>query len=320
MAGTAAQLPDLRTLNHRLRVALGDAEALVLDRRPNAYVATFPAEIVTCRLADKQVVRLFCKHESGASDGSHGHRLGVAYEAEVYRQLLARAGVSTPRFYGVDRRNREPRPPCHRVPGRRPSGQRDPGLAAVPAAHRGVDREVPAARHTTATGAAAFAGQTARTRLLPRLVAARSGLRCPCRTPRRSAGADQGGVRTLTRPPDGGDLVPIHGEFYPRNVLVHEGDIRPIDWESTALAAGEIDLASLVERWPPDVVDACCAAYAHARWPAGPPSDSQSRLDMARIYLHFRWIAVRSTPRDSIQWRFEELRTIGARLGFLPEQ
>ena len=100
MAGTAAQLPDLRTLNHRLRVALGDAEALVLDRRPNAYVATFPAEIVTCRLADKQVVRLFCKHESGASDGSHGHRLGVAYEAEVYRQLLARAGVSTPRFYG----------------------------------------------------------------------------------------------------------------------------------------------------------------------------------------------------------------------------
>ena len=115
-----------------------------------------------------------------------------------------------------------------------------------------------------------------------------------------------------------GDLVPIHGEFYPRNVLVHEGDIRPIDWESTAMAAGEIDLASLVERWPPDVVDACCAAYAHARWPAGPPSDSQSRLDMARIYLHFRWIAVRSTPRDSIQWRFEELRTIGARLGFLP--
>ena len=100
---------------------------------------------------------------------------------------------------------------------------------------------------------------------------------------------------------------------------MHEGDIRPIDWESTALAAGEIDLASLVERWPPDVVDACCAAYAHARWPAGPPSDSQSRLDMARIYLHFRWIAVRSTPRDSIlRWRFEELRTIGARLGFLP--
>ena len=319
MAGTAAQLPDLRTLNHRLRVALGDAEALVLDRRPNAYVATFPAEIVTCRLADKQVVRLFCKHESGASDGSHGHRLGVAYEAEVYRQLLARAGVSTPRFYGgwTD-------------------GTGNHALLVIEylddALRVNETRDWRLSLLRTAVWIAKFQLLVTQRRLeLPRSLARRQGHDYYLGWSQRAADSvaragphdaqlepiREGFERSLDLLTEG-EHVPIHGEFYPRNVLVHEGDIRPIDWESTALAAGEIDLASLVERWQPDVVDACCAAYAQARWPAGPPSDSQSRLDMARIYLHFRWIAVRSTPRDSMQWRFEELRTIGARLGFLP--
>ena len=101
MAGTAAQLPDSRTLTRRLRVALDDEGVVVLDRRPDVYATSSPTEVLVCRLTDQEEVRLFCKYDLGTRDGSHGHRLGVAYEAEVYRELLVTTGVSPPRFYGA---------------------------------------------------------------------------------------------------------------------------------------------------------------------------------------------------------------------------
>ena len=43
----------------------------------------------------------------------------------------------------------------------------------------------------------------------------------------------------------------IHGEFYPGNILYEKGRICPVDWESAAIAAGELDLAALTEGWQP---------------------------------------------------------------------
>src|SRR5208282_3481686 len=41
----------------------------------------------------------------------------------------------------------------------------------------------------------------------------------------------------------------IHGEYQADNILVHNGRNVSTDWESAALAAGEIDLASLTWGW-----------------------------------------------------------------------
>src|SRR2546425_655507 len=48
----------------------------------------------------------------------------------------------------------------------------------------------------------------------------------------------------------------IHGEFYAKTVLLRKQDLFMIDWESAAVAAGEIDLATLTEGkgWPPALV------------------------------------------------------------------
>ena len=53
----------------------------------------------------------------------------------------------------------------------------------------------------------------------------------------------------------------IHGEFYPKNVLIHDGIVCPIDWESTAISVGEIDLAALTENWSEEIVQQCKIEY-----------------------------------------------------------
>ena len=53
----------------------------------------------------------------------------------------------------------------------------------------------------------------------------------------------------------------------PRNLLVSEGTVYPVDWESAALGPGEIDLATLTDRCDPEIVRRCELAYRLARWP-----------------------------------------------------
>ena len=85
----------------------------------------------------------------------------------------------------------------------------------------------------------------------------------------------------------------IHGECYPSNVLVRDGCIHPVDWETAAVAAGEIDLVCLTEHWPEPTVDRAVAAYAAARFPGGVPSRFKRALWAARIYVLFRWMGER---------------------------
>jgi hypothetical protein len=320
VASTTEQLPELSTLSRRIRAALGDDEALVLDRRPHSSASSFPAEVVTCRTGDGSDMTLFCKHENGASDGSFGHRGGVAYEVEIYRHLLQLAGVSTPRFYGgwTDGTGNDALLVIEYMNDARLLKQsRDLSSSLVRAAAWIADFQRLTAQPRQAMpqppareyGPNYYLGWSQRAAGN----VARAGVDCPWFEPVRDG--FEHSLELLT----GCERVPIHGEFYPHNVLVHGGRIRPIDWESAALAVGEIDLASLIERWPSAVTDACRAEYARTRWSDGPPSDFGPRLDMAGIYLHFRWIAARSSisARPPSVWRFDELRSIGERLGFL---
>src|SRR6266550_2480546 len=96
-------LPDEKSLATGLTSALagaGFAGVSVVNRESNPHASTFPSEIVTCCLNGGETLRLFCKYGTGGHD-AHGHRGGVGYEAEVYRRVLAVAEVPLPRFYGA---------------------------------------------------------------------------------------------------------------------------------------------------------------------------------------------------------------------------
>jgi len=67
--------------------------------------------------------------------------------------------------------------------------------------------------------------------------------------------------------------VPIHGEFYPANVLVSDGRIRPLDFETFGLGPGVLDLAALTAGdWPGDEPQRIEAAYLAALPPGLRPS------------------------------------------------
>jgi aminoglycoside phosphotransferase (APT) family kinase protein len=122
-------------------------------------------------------------------------------------------------------------------------------------------------------------------------------------------------VVTLLEPP----AIVIHGEYYPNNILFYKGKIYPIDWESTAVAIGEIDLTSLTEGWPPEFVSGANAEYRSARWPERPPPDFERKLEAARLYWLFRWLGDRPerTTHENELNRFEQLGILGERLGLI---
>jgi aminoglycoside phosphotransferase (APT) family kinase protein len=80
----------------------------------------------------------------------------------------------------------------------------------------------------------------------------------------------------------------VHGEFTPANVLLRDGEIYPVDWESAALAPGELDLAFFTLGWPGRLRRRVETAYARRRWPGGPPATFEPTLRAARIHACFR--------------------------------
>jgi aminoglycoside phosphotransferase (APT) family kinase protein len=109
----------------------------------------------------------------------------------------------------------------------------------------------------------------------------------------------------------------IHGEYYPKNILVRGCEIAPIDWESAAIAAGEIDLASLVEGWDDGDTRACMTEYNRARWPHGAPAEFERRLAIAGMYWAFRWLGdpPEGTTGEDGEWLFKYLRELDEQLG-----
>jgi hypothetical protein len=111
--------------------------------------------------------------------------------------------------------------------------------------------------------------------------------------------------------------VVVHGEFTPHNILMSGGAIFPVDWESAAMGAGEIDLAILTDSWPEVLTGQCELEYERARWPGGTPSSFRETLMTARLYCQFRWLGARpewTTDQRSL-WRFAQLRSLGEALG-----
>ena len=96
-------------------------------------------------------------------------------------------------------------------------------------------------------------------------------------------------------------------------------EIYPVDWETSAIAPGEIDLAALIDDWPSDMAAACTQAYVEARWDGRAPDGFERTLDLSALYLHLRWLGDRPerTKEEADAGRYERLRLVGTRLGLV---
>jgi phosphotransferase family enzyme len=260
-----------------------------VDREPTPYVTTFPCEVVTCRFTDGRL-RLFCKFGARNGPCSHGQRGGVAYEAEVYRQVLKPFGASAPGFFGsytdpktsgtwlvLEYLNRSLR--VGKIPGLRAVK-----LAArwIGEFHAASERLIARASTSflTSYDAAYYRGWPRRALRLARHLGLRlAGLEALIRRLEREIAVLAALPKTV-----------IHGEYYPHNIMFQAGVVRPVDWETAAVAPGEIDLATFTEGWPLQISRQLEAEYQRARWPAGAPADFQHNLDLARIYMQLRWL------------------------------
>jgi len=318
--GARRALPD----TDRLLVVLSDLmgrrglppPVRILHRHTNEYASTFPSETIDCECRDGAVRRIHAKFQAGREHGDHGHRRDLTYEGAVYEELVCPVGLPMPGWVGAHHDDAgdvwlfiehvEGAVELDEAP--RPE---DALLAAsrwIGTFHAWHDRSGGGAGSVALTryDAPYYSGWISRTREF----AGPWKTRLPwlAEVSRRS--------EVLLRELHAVTPTVIHGEFTPSNVLIVDGVVHPIDWESAALAPGEIDIVCLIDKWPLAVSDACIAAYTAARWPEGPPAGAARRVDLARVYWDFRWLGDRPewTGSEKVGPRFEHLREAVERL------
>ncbi len=307
MARTAFKFPDRTALTVGLRSALNGngcsiEKITILSRRRNLYVSTFASEIVSCRLDRSPKLRLFCKYGGDHGHQQHGHKSAVPYEAQVYRHVLQPLRGAGPKFYGSYRdpdtgetwlvieylprswrMDETPHPAAERLAVKwlgRFHAANEARLSSAPMPFLNV------------YNAEYYAGWARRTsRIAQNFTRRFAWLRTVCER--------FGGLATALLMPK---ATVIHGEFYPHNVLVQEERIYPVDWESAAIAAGEIDLASMMENWTADESSEYLLDYQKARWPQGAPVEFQSIFAAAQLYWTFRWLGDESDGVRKSSW------------------
>ena len=314
-------MPEIEALQLGLESAL-EAEGLqtgkltIVDRRSNVNASTFPSVIVTCLTENGSRMRLLFKFSNDLIE-SHGHRGGVEYEKQIYRWLLSKLGLSSARFLGE-----------YQLKGE--SGTclilefLDNSLRVSKTGNR--ESMIDAARwigEFQAMGSARLGA--------PELTFIKSydAEYYAGWARRTSAYAKQAGindrwidtvcnrfnevVEALIEAP----TTIIHGEYYSQNILYHRNAVYPVDWESAAIAVGEIDLATLTEGWPANDIEEMATEYWRARWPDGASYDFREILCAARLYLYFRWLGDRPEWTANSPSCIESLKRTAKQMGLL---
>ena len=299
--------PSDRDLDAALRAVFGDVE--VLRREAHLFASSFPADVVSLQRAGTSI-EVLCKYSGGRVYDTGGHRGGVGYEAHMYADVIGPLSIDPPAYYGtyagpegtswlftefVNDACRADEAP-------------DPA-AAICAAARWIARfHIAAGRDRAQLHDVLAYDEGYYTNWARRTV--RFGGVWHDRVPwlrDLCAWFCEVGVFQLL----GGPVTLIHGEYTPHNVLLQQGRLRPVDWESVALAAPEIDLASISEQWSPAVCAAAEAAYGDER------AFEPGRLDAARVYWGLRWLGHSDdwSRTVRVQRRLDHLSPVAARLG-----
>ena len=325
-------LPDLPTLRKRLAAGLyrdaGKGEPVkVLRRTVPHYMSTFPNEIVTCQWPGGRKRRVFVKYGAGRGHPAFGHRGVIPYEARVYERLLRALPGFRPKCLGAhsDLRTGDTalflefadrcvplseaswnRRRCR--PG--PMLQTARWLAGFHAHYEPRVRE-PSLSFLKRYDAAYYRGWAQRTFEFARPLQRRF----PWLAELHACG-DAWFAPLLSAAP-----TVIHGEFFAKTVLVQDKRLFVLDWESAAIAPGEIDLATLTDGagWPANVVRRCAEKYQRARWPGGAPAGFERTLHAALVYSQFRWLGNRpeNALREKTLWRYGHLHDAVKQLGLI---
>ena len=272
----------------------------VLSRQPNLFESTFASEIITCRLVGDSTFRVFCKYGTSDFDKAYGHRGGVSYEATVYSKVLAPLHTSTPAFYGVYR-EKKPRRTWLLIEylkgaSRDASKTNDAVIHAarwIGRFHALNEKRISSSQlgFLRKYDAKYYVGWARRaSRLFGRRRIERAWL------PRLCARFEEL-VPYLLR----ARKTVIHGEYYPTNVIYQDGKSRPADWQSAAIAVGQIDLAALTQNWPKGMVERLAREYVRARWPGSEPDSFRRLFGIARVYMSLRWLGDPGLASPSIR-------------------
>ena len=309
-----ARRPDSQSLARVL-----GAGSVIVAREPNVCTSRFGTEMITLQDRNGATHRLLCKYGPTAVGSGHGHRGGVAYEGAVYRHALEPEGMGTARVWAVhdeqgltwlvidyfDDAERANWDSAAILPAARWlarfHARMEPRVDAPELAFLSrYDERYLAAWAARADG---LIGETGRQRFAwwPRL---------------------HEHFRECVELLLGAPTTVIHGEFYPSNVLRVGDAIHPVDWESAAVGAGEIDLASLIEGWPEALARECVESYRVIRWPKEAPASFERTLDAAQVYLALRWLGDESVPNNKNTKRreeahYDELDRAARRLGMI---
>jgi aminoglycoside phosphotransferase (APT) family kinase protein len=281
----------------------------LVERAENPYGHS-RSEILTWRLPDGRVVPTFCKRD----DESDPHA-DVAYEAQVYREVLAPLALSTPAYYGS---GRDPSTGKHWIlleyvdaVDDRERGLRDEDAMTLAAGWLGAFHAAceerfpvpPAFLRRFDTSYYVGLAEAVLARVEP---SDRAWLR-----PLRDR------LESLLEPLMASRATIVHTDFYDDNVLIEDAVVRPFDWEMAAVDLGEADLAFLVNGWDEEVQEACAAAYAASRWPGGPPEDFGYVLKVAQLCLVLFNLVADAEDEAACRRRLASLRDSAAELGLL---
>lgn len=322
MDSAVSDFPDLTTLTAGLS-GLFCSEGregqgvTVLNRQPAPTASTFPSEIITCQIDGGRELRLYCKYAIGYNHSKLDNRQGLAYEAAVYRHVLQPIQATTPRCHGTHTNGAtgetwlvleyldESVPVNHAPDPEALVGQAARWIARFHAVNE--DRLADSnTQFLVRYDPVYYRGWSRRTlRFAGDLRSRYRWLETLCQKYEEL-------VDLLVARP----VTIIHGEFDSDNLLWRDGVLYPVDWESTAIAVGEMDVARLTWGWPAHIAQGYELEYRQNRWPTGSPSDFAQALTTARLYLPFRFLGERAewTIHDASAELFEELRTLGEQL------
>jgi hypothetical protein len=297
--------PSTDELAARLGALLGTR--LEVKIRELLGTGTFPKEVVRIRAEPGAApASLFVKYENDLERNHLRDRGGVPYEARVYREVLTPAGIAVDVFLGAVEGSEgrvwlvlvylEDGIRIMKVPDGRAMVEAAAWVGRLHGAFEQRDDGVLDAPWLIRYDAARLRSWAAQAEFAVR------------RAPERDSSVESliarfqaEGIDQLVR-----SATLIHGEYYPKNVLLAGGRIHPVDWESAAVGPGEIDLAMLTDGWPTALAGECTVRYAAARWPGSAPPEFGSRLHWARVCTQLRWLAEHGFDAD----RVHELRTL----------
>lgn len=302
-------LPDTELLTAHLSKLLSandPAPVEIISRSPFKGSSTFPAEIIRCKLSDGRVINLFGKYLAGLGPNNHGHRGGVEYEIKIYDEVLRGLPLTKANFLGKCYFN-ETNETLLLMDLLQDSaslkGNPDITLYLKAAAwiaqmHRFFENKVPS--FVKVYDKDYYFIWLKRMEDNPGVIAAQPWLAEVIKFFRENVDILLQAPQTL-----------IHGEYYSKNVLIKNGIIYPVDWESAAYAPGEIDLASIIEARKEEVVEQIRESYINSRFTSEEFDEQafEKRLSMARLYLHFRFFF----PKKE-EWRYDHIYALAKKL------